>query len=133
MKIVDLAITVLIFSATVTLVNTLGLFDYNVAPIDVEMTQDQAQGVYRIGSTGSIDSTSSWYDQIGDGFEFIWKLMEFAGSALWMGLNIGGVFEKYVPGVVGESLSIFITGISYFFYAWGGFQIWRRFSSKGSD
>jgi len=133
MKIVELAIIVIIFSGTVTLFDTLGIFNYNMAPIETGLTEEQATGIYQIGNTGGIDSKESWYDQVENGIEFVFKLMTFAASALHMGLNIGSIFEKYIPGIVGSSLSTLITGISWFFYAWGGFQIWRRFSTKGAD
>jgi len=133
MKIVELAIIVIIFSGTVTLFDTLGIFNYSMAPVDVGPTEDQATGIYQIGNAGGIDSKQSWYEQVENGIEFVFKLMTFAASALSMGLNIGSIFEKYIPGVVGSSLSTLITGISWFFYAWGGFQIWRRFSTKGAD
>jgi len=133
MKIVELAVIVVIFSGVVALFNTLGIFNYDMAPIETGLTEQQATGIYQIGNAGGIDSKASWYDQVENGVEFVFKLMTFAASALSMGLNIGSIFEKYIPGIVGSSLSTLITGISWFFYAWGGFQIWRRFSSKGAD
>jgi len=133
MKIVELAIIVILFSGTVTLFNALGIFNYNMAPIDTGLNESQATGIYQIGNNGGIDSKESFYDQIENGLEFVFKLMTFASSALLMGLNIGSIFENYIPGIVGSSLATLITGISWFFYAWGGLQIWRRFSSKGAD
>ena len=133
MKIYSFALKVLIFSAVVTLFNSLGILDHNLNKLDYNITDEQSQGIYQIGADSEIDSKDGWYDKIESGIDFVMKLMSMAANALSLGLNIGGIFYYYIPNQVGLALNILITGLSYFVYAWGGFQLWRRFSTKGID
>jgi len=133
MKIYEFALIVLLFSGVVTLFNSLGIFDHNLNKLDYNITESQADGIYQVGSDSEIGSKDSWYDRIESGIDFVMKLMGLASNALSLGLNIGGIFYTYIPNQVGLAINILITGISYFVYMWGGFQIWRRFSSKGAD
>jgi len=133
MKIYEFALLVLIFSGTVTLFNTLGIFDYNIQEQGYNITQEQAQGVYQVGTSSDVDSKEGWFSKLEGGIEFGIQIVSFVSNALILGANIGGIFYQYIPNNVGLALNVMITGISWFLYAWGGFQIWRRFSTKGVD
>jgi len=133
MKIYEFALLVLIFSGTVTLFNTLGIFDYNIQEQGYNVTEEQAQGIYQVGASSDIDSNDGWFSKLEGGVEFGIQIVGFVANALVLGANIGGIFYQYIPNSVGLALNVMITGISWFLYAWGGFQIWRRFSTKGVD
>lgn len=133
MKIYEFALIVLIFSGAVTLFNTLGIFDYNVKEQGFNITEEQAQGIYQISGTNEVDSQSGWIDKLESGVDFAFKMVSFIVNALTLGVNIGGIFYDYIPNQVGLALNVLITGISWFVYAWGGLQLWRRFSTKGVD
>ena len=133
MKIYEFALIVLIFSGTVTLFNTLGVFDYNVKEQGFNITETQAQGIYQVSASNDVDDKDGWYDKIEGGVEFAFKMVGFITNALGLGVNIGGIFYDYIPNSVGLALNVLITGISWFVYAWGGLQLWRRFSTKGVD
>lgn len=133
MKIYEFALLVLIFSGTVTLFNTLGIFDYNVKEQGFNITEEQAQGIYRVSSGNDVDDKEGWYDKIVGGINFALKLVKFIANALKLGVNIGGIFYEYIPNEVGLALNILVTGLSWFVYAWGGMQILNKFSTKGVD
>jgi len=133
MKIYEFALLVLIFSGTVTLFNTLGIFDYNIQEQGYNVTQEQAEGIFQVGTSSDIDSNAGWFSKLEGGVEFGIQILSFLANALSMGANIGGIFYQYIPNSVGLALNVLITGLSWFVYAWGGMQLWRRFSSKGVD
>jgi len=133
MKIYEFALLVLIFSGTVTLFNTLGIFDYNIQEQGYNVTQEQAEGIFQVGNSEDIDSTDGWFSKLESGVEFGIQIVSFIANALTMGANIGGIFYQYIPNDVGLALNVLITGLSWFVYAWGGMQLYRRFSSKGVD
>jgi len=133
MKIYEFALLVLIFSGTVTLFNTLGLFDYNLQEQGYNVTQEQAEGIFQVGTSSDIDSNAGWFSKLESGVEFGIQILSFLANALSMGANIGGIFYQYIPNSVGLALNVLITGLSWFVYAWGALQLYRRFSSKGVD
>jgi len=133
MKIYEFALLVLIFSGTITLFNTLGIFDYSIQEQGYNVTQEQAEGIFQVGSSADIDSTEGWLSKLESGVEFGIQILSFIADALTMGANIGGIFYQYIPNSVGLALNVLITGLSWFVYAWGGMQLYRRFSSKGVD
>lgn len=133
MKIYEFALLVLIFSGTVTLFNTLGVLDHNIKEQGFSITETQAQGIFQVGGENEVDSKEGWIDKLDSGIDFAIKMVGFITNALTLGVNIGGIFYDYIPNSVGLALNVLITGLSWFVYAWGGLQLWRRFSSKGVD
>lgn len=133
MKIYEFALLVLIFSGTVTLFNTLGIFDYNIQEQGYNITEEQAQGIYQVGASSDIDTNEGWLSKLEGGVEFGIQIVSFMANALVLGTNIGGIIYQYIPNSVGLALNVLITGLSWFVYAWGGMQLYRRFSSKGVD
>jgi len=133
MKIYEFAILILIFSGVVTFFNTLEIFDYNIQKTGYNVTQDQAEGIFQVGASSDIDSNEGWFAKLEGGVEFGIQIISFMANALSMGANIGGIFYQYIPNSVGLALNVLITGLSWFVYAWGGMQLYRRFSSKGVD
>lgn len=133
MKIYEFALLVLIFSGTVTLFNTLGVFDHNIKEQGFNITETQAQGIFQVGGQNEVDSKEGWLDKLDNGIDFAFKMVGFIVNALTLGVNIGGIFYDYIPNDVGLALNVLVTGLSWFVYAWGGLQLLRRFSSKGVD
>jgi len=133
MKIYEFAILILIFSGVLTFFNTLGIFDHKLQEQGYNVTETQAQGIFQVGTSEDIDSNEGWFSKLESGVEFGIQIVSFIANALTMGANIGGIFYQYIPNDVGLALNVLITGLSWFVYAWGGMQLYRRFSSKGVD
>jgi len=133
MKIYEFAILILIFSGVLTFFNTLGIFDHKLQEQGYNVTEEQAQGIFQVGVSSDIDSNEGWFSKLEGGVEFGIQIVSFLANALVLGTNIGGIFYQYIPNSVGLALNVLITGLSWFVYAWGGMQLWRRFSSKGVD
>lgn len=134
MKIATFALAVLIFSAVVTMFNALDIFNYKVYEPGYTINQSDVDGIYEIDEPIA-DTKQGLLDKVADaiGFEAIYSIIKVIGKALGMALNIGGLFSQYIPGVVGEQLSILVNAVTYFVYAWGGVQLWRKVSTKSME
>ncbi len=136
MKIVSIAVAVMVFTAVVIMFNTLNIFDQKtyVDPINQINMQGEASGIFEVDSP-SVSDKEGITDQIADalGFEALFKIIDVVKKALGIALNLGGLFAQYVPGVVGEQMAILINALTYFVYAWGGVQLWRKVSTKQMD
>ena len=133
MKIYAIAIALLLFSGIITLFNDLNLFNQKMYEPGYNVSQSEANGIYQIDAGNSIESKEGWMDKIGGGIDLGWKIILIVYHTLSLGLNLGGLFEKYVPGSVGQGFGTLITAATYFVYAWGGIQIWRKVSTKGME
>lgn len=136
MKIISFAIAVMVFTAVVVLFNTLGIFDQKMYADTVNQPsmQNESSGIFEVDSS-SLTDKGGITDQIADalGFEAMFKIISVVGKALGIALNLGGLFAQYIPGVVGAQMAILINALTYFVYAWGGVQLWRKVSTKGMD
>lgn len=134
MKIVTFALAILIFSAVATMFNALDIFNYKIYEPGYNISESEANAIYTIDEP-TVDTKQGVIDKISDaiGFESIYAIIKIIGKALGMALNLGGLFKEYVPGVVGMQFSILINAVTYFVYAWGGIQIWRKISTKGME
>jgi hypothetical protein len=134
LKIVTFALAILIFSAVATMFNALDIFNYKIYEPGYNISESEANAIYTIDEP-TVDTKQGVIDKISDaiGFESIYAIIKIIGKALGMALNLGGLFKEYVPGVVGMQFSILINAVTYFVYAWGGIQIWRKISTKGME
>lgn len=134
MKIVTFALAILIFSAVASMVNALDIFNYKIYEPGYQINQSDVDGIYTIDEPQA-DTKQGILDKLSDaiGFEAIYSVVKVIGKALGMALNLGGLFKKYIPGVVGVQFAILINAITYFVYAWGGVQLWRKVSTKGME
>lgn len=134
MRIATFALAVLVFSAVVTMFNTLDVFNYKVYEPGYTINRSDADGIYEIEEP-QVETKQGVLDKVADvvGFEAIYNIWKVVKKALGMALNIGGLVSQYVPGDVGEQFAILINAVTYFVYAWGGVQLWRKVSSKNMD
>lgn len=134
MKIVTFALAILVFSAVASMMNTLDIFNYKIYETGYKINESEANAIYTIDEP-TVDTKQGILDKISDaiGFESIYAIIKVIGKALGMALNLGGLFKEYVPGIVGVQFSILINAITYFVYAWGGIQLWRKVSTKGME
>lgn len=114
--------------------NTLDVFNYKIYEPGYTINQSDVDGIYEIDEP-QIDTKQGILDKLSDavGFESIYGVVKVIGKALGMALNIGGIVKQYIPGAVGEQFSILINAVTYFVYAWGGVQLWRKISTKGLE
>lgn len=137
MKIYQIALGLLIFSAVATVFNEIDLFPVDILHTGAVVNHTDVNNIYEVTNTGKsgseVQSQVTILDQIADlggGLIFfvtlIWKTLSLA-------LGLGGLISMYFPGTVGESLGTMITGITWFLYGWGGMQIFRKTSSKWMD
>jgi len=134
MKIYVIALAIFIFSNMVGIYNDLGIFnEKQYTPGLNNLSQSEVQEVFKVESGGNVKSSSSWLDDLTGGLGFIAKIMGMVWKMLINAVNLGSVFSQYVPGVVGSSVGLMITAITYFVYAWGGIQLWQKVSSKNMD
>lgn len=140
MKIYQIALGLLVFSAVATLFNEVGIFPIDVLHTGAVANASDVDQIYEIDESGGDVKTASTTEtkssilsdiaDIGGGLIYfvtvIWKTLKLS-------LGLGSLVEMYFPGTVGEALGTMITGISYFIYGWGGMQIFRKVSSKTMD
>ncbi|MDP1615215.1 MAG: hypothetical protein Q8L68_05400 [Methylococcales bacterium] len=131
MKVYQIALALLIFSATTTMINELGIFNYKLYEAGYQVNQSDADSIYQVDQSG-IASKESWTDQLADtlGISWVLKAAQVIYKTLSLALNLGSLFTMYVPGTVGDSFKILFNTVTYFIYAWGGVQLWRKVSSK---
>lgn len=135
MKLTSLALAVLVFSSVVVFVNAVGLFDYKVYEPGYQIDQDEADGVFEIVDSSTQVEEKSMLDSIAStlGFEWFLKMIGYVKKLLGFALNIGGLFQQYVPGIVGEQFAILINGVVYFCYVWAAIQIFLKVSGKNTE
>ena len=133
MKIYVFALMILLFSGLVTVFNHLGILNQKLYEPGYNVNQSEANGIFQVDSSNTIDDKSDWFDQFAGGFAFTLKTIGIVWKGLGLALNLGALVTKYVPGPVGLSIGVFVTAITYFIYAWGGVQLWKKISSKLLD
>lgn len=133
MKIFVIAIALLIFSGVVTLYNELGIFDQKLLEPGLHnISQSDVTEVFKPDSNGEVTSGGLINDIMGiPGFAY--KILGVVWKLLGNTFDLGSVFAQYVPGIVGTKIGTFITVITWFFYAWGGIQLWQKVSTKNMD
>ena len=134
MKVYQIALALLIFSAVTSVVNEIGIFNYKIYEGGYQVNQSDADSIYQIDNEG-VASKESWTDSLADTLGVGWalKAAQVIRKTLSLALNLGSLFTMYVSGAVGESFKIMFNTVTYFIYAWGGIQLWRKVSSKGMD
>jgi len=133
MKIYQIALGVLIFSAVMTLFNSLGVFSYQMyQPGYNNVNSADAAEVFQL-DTEDMDTQEGWLDRIsgiGTGILFalglVWKTLGLA-------TNLGGLFQQYVPGDVGLQFGLLLTILTDVVLAWGGIQILMKITTKQMD
>lgn len=135
MKIYEFALLILILSAVSGFYNTMGIFDYQYEEINVAVNETEIDTIYEIDMEGNIKTDDMLLENSGDanGFSFILKTMSVVSNALGMALNIGGVCQSYIGGVIGYEIALLINGLTYFVYGWGGLQLYRRVSTRDME
>lgn len=113
--------------------NELGVFDQKLYDPGYTVSQDEANGIYLVDVGDAAESKEGWLDKIEGGIDLGLKLITIIYHTLSLGLNLGSLFEVYVPGTVGQQFGLLFTAVTYFVYAWGGVQLWRKVSSKTMD
>lgn len=136
MKVLSVALALLIFSATVALFNDLGVFNHKVYEPGYNVNQSQVDDIYEIDqTTPTIDTKEGLTDRVADMFGLggILRIINVVLNTLKLAVNLGSLFNIYVPGDVGAAFAALFNVITYFIYGWGGVQLWRKVSSKGMD
>ncbi len=134
MKVYQIALALLVFSALTTMINELGIFNYKVYEAGYQVNQSDADSIYQVDNEG-INSKESWTDKLADtlGVNWVLEAAEVISKTLGLALNLGSLFTQYVGGEVGTQFKVLFNTITYFIYAWGGIQLWRKVSSKQMD
>lgn len=134
MKIYQIALLLTIFSAVTVFFNTTGVFYiYMDDPGLTNQTamENQLEDIYEIPtntSNGKVDTK--------EGLD----ILELAGGSILIFWNManttihtGSIVEDSIGGPVGHAFKILLDTVTLFIILWGGFQIIRKYSSKGSD
>ena len=135
MKIYEFALLILILSAVSGFYNAMGVFDYQYEEVNVAVNETEIDTIYEIDMEGNIKTDEMLLEDSGDanGFSFILKTMSVISNALGMALNLGGVVQSYIGGVIGYEIALLINGLTYFVYGWGGLQLYRRVSTRDME
>lgn len=135
MKIHQIGLLLLIFSASMVFFNTTGVFYiYMDDPGLTNKTamEQQMEGIYEIpandSAAGKMDTQSGLdlVDLAGGTLTIFWNMANTT-------IHLGSIVEESIGGTVGHEFRILIDTITLFVILWGGFQIVRKFSSKGVD
>lgn len=133
MKIYQIALSMLILSGVVTLFNELNVFNFLMYAPGYAANITDIQGIASIDINSVVDTREGWMDKLYDfgvvAIGVFWIFIKSIGLAL----NLGSLFTQYVPGNVGTKFGLFITGITWFIYAWAIVQWRQKVSTKGMD